>query len=469
MPSKSHHVASSGHGPARCGEKTAKVMPGCKTAATAAALAILISIAAACLGSSAQAAPCCGPNASTAVGGGDENAHPAATAAVVEQTGEHARLIFEVSTAFQPAAFVLADPLRAVVDLPQTDFALPPETGKPETLRHRKSGLITAFRFGEIVPGRSRIVIDLAAPAKILRAACEKTETDGRMRLIIELAKTDVASFESAAVSARAQAAATPEGPPPPSANVEPARPRVVIDPGHGGIDRGATVKGLVEKDLTLAFAKALAEKLNQDGRVAIVMTRQDDSFVSLADRVRLAREAKAALFISIHADTLSDAADVSGATIYTLSDRASDAEAARIAEKENQADAAAGLVSPEETSEISDILFDLTRRETRAFSQLAARSLADYWPIAGRLNKNPRRSARFRVLKAPDVPSILLELGYLSNDKDSKALASQEWREGAASQVAQAVLSFFSATQGKETLTKAASQTAPAKTAPEP
>src|SRR5262249_7953594 len=146
-------------------------------------------------------------------------------------------------------------------------------------------------------------------------------------------------------------------------------------------------------------FAKALAAKLDADGRFKVLLTRDDDSFVSLSERVRVAREGNAALFVSIHADTLSDAADVSGATIYTLSDRASDSEAAQVAEKENQADAAAGLDISGDGGEVADILFDLTRRETRAYSHLFAHTLADYWRASGRLNKNPRRSAGFRVL----------------------------------------------------------------------
>src|SRR5208282_5800935 len=120
------------------------------------------------------------------------------------------------------------------------------------------------------------------------------------------------------------------------------------------------------------------------------------------------------------------------------------DAEAARVAQKENQADAAAGLDKTEDASDVSDILFDLTRRETRAYSHVFARTLTNYWKVAGRLNKNPQRSAGFRVLKAPDVPSVLLELGYLSNAKDDAALTSAEWRNKAAAEVAQAIGAFF-------------------------
>jgi N-acetylmuramoyl-L-alanine amidase len=232
-------------------------------------------------------------------------------------------------------------------------------------------------------------------------------------------------------------------------------KPVVMIDPGHGGIDRGAMVKGLVEKDLVFDFAKAVAAKLETDGRFKVVMTRDDDSFVTLSERVRMARDGNAALFVSIHADTLSDASDVSGATVYTVSDRASDAEAARVAQKENQADAAAGLDKTEDASDVSDILFDLTRRETRAYSHFFAHTLTNYWRVAGRLNKNPQRSAGFRVLKAPDVPSVLLELGYLSNKTDGQALSSEQWRDKASSQVAEAIEAFFSARESATTVIK--------------
>ena len=242
----------------------------------------------------------------------------------------------------------------------------------------------------------------------------------------------------------------------------ESAKPVIMIDPGHGGIDRGAVVKGLIEKELVFDFAKAVAAKLDADGRFKVVMTRDDDNFVPLSERVRMARDGNAALFLSIHADTLSEAADVSGATVYTVSDRASDREAARVAEKENQSDAAAGLDQSGDDSNVSGILFDLTRRETRAYSQFFARTLVNYWRITGRLNKNPRRSAGFRILKAPDVPSVLLELGYLSNEKDGLALNSAHWRDKASSQVAEAIDAFFSARESGATVTRAAPDPVP-------
>jgi N-acetylmuramoyl-L-alanine amidase len=173
--------------------------------------------------------------------------------------------------------------------------------------------------------------------------------------------------------------------------------------------------------------------------------------FVALGERVRRARANGAALFVSIHADTLTDDRSVAGATVYTASERASDAEAARVAEKENQADLAGGLDGREDQSEVSDILVDLTRRETRAYSNVFARTLMDHWKDIGQLNKNPIRSAGFQVLKAHDVPSVLLELGYLSSDRDLASLTTPQWREKAARVVARAVEGFFQARGGSE------------------
>jgi N-acetylmuramoyl-L-alanine amidase len=227
-------------------------------------------------------------------------------------------------------------------------------------------------------------------------------------------------------------------------------KPVIVLDPGHGGVDTGALGREhAIEKYVVLDFAKALGAKLRTRGNYRVVFTREDDSFVSLGQRVRIARNLNAALFVSVHADALArDGDEVQGATVYTVSDRASDAEAARVAEHENKADAAAGEEAKEDASDVNDILFELTRRETRAYSHVVARSLTNYWKVAARLNKNPRRSAGFVVLKAPDVPSILLELGYLSNEEDVADLTSPAWREKAAEQTAKAIDAFFAQRQ---------------------
>jgi N-acetylmuramoyl-L-alanine amidase len=217
-----------------------------------------------------------------------------------------------------------------------------------------------------------------------------------------------------------------------------------MIDPGHGGIDSGAVTQGgMTEKQIVLEFSHALRERLEASGLVRVAMTRTGDVFVPLRDRVRMARAQKAALFISIHADSVVDEADVRGATVYTLSERASDERAQRLAEKENRADLAAGLDLKDDQDEVADILFDLARRETRLFSQSFARGLVQTLPRATRVHKNPLRAASFRVLRAPDVPSVLLELGYLSSDEDARLMMSEAWRRETAAAAADAIQRF--------------------------
>jgi len=379
---------------------------------------------------------------------------PTADAVRLENEANRATLTFDLSHPVDASNFVLAKPDRVVVDLSQVDFSIDPEVGtKPaDDLPHGAkakqkdaAGLIASYRFGLFAPGKSRIVIDLTEPARVLRAATE-TSQDGSTHLIIELLKTDRASFEAAAkqsMFAVTDAAPNPAAEPG-NDTVKDALPVVVVDPGHGGVDSGAMFDGLVEKDIVFDFAKELADKLRATGRYKVVMTRDSDIFIPLGGRVQIARDAHASLFVSIHADTLASETSVEGATVYTMSDRASDAEAARTAEKENQSDATAGVEGKQEPDGVSDILFDLTRQETRAFSHVFARTLVNYWKVASRLNKNPERAAGFRVLTAPDVPSVLLELGYLSNVADAKSLVSPEWRDATTGKVVAAINAFF-------------------------
>lgn len=386
---------------------------------------------------------------------------PVATGVRVVQSGETTRIAFDVTADVDVRAFVMAGPDRVIVDAPEIIFAIETEAGQRPAPRRgaRKAdaaradsahagsaptGLIASYRFGKMGPGRSRIVIDLDKPARIVRAGAEVSE-EGRLRLLVDLAPTDRASFAAAAAEALKSAAAAPGPQAAPSAQPQASsRPVVVIDPGHGGIDVGALARGRApEKEIVFAFARALESALVETGRYSVVLTRTDDVFVPLGERVRIAQAANAQLFLSIHADTLNEGG-VSGATVYTVSDKASDAHAARLAEKENFADQVAGFEGPEEASGVTDILFDLTRRETRAYSHVFARTLVNVWKEAARLNKNPIRSAGFKVLKAPDVPSALLELGYLSSDKDSALLTDPEWRAKTAAAVARSIDQFF-------------------------
>jgi N-acetylmuramoyl-L-alanine amidase len=277
-------------------------------------------------------------------------------------------------------------------------------------------------------------------------------------RLVLELEQVDRTSFvqslvaasrpelrpaiadadTAAAVSAESAATVKPAAP----ANL---RPVVVIDPGHGGIDNGTQAGGESEKSLVLGFGLALRDRLEKNSKYRVVMTRTDDTFIPLADRVRIARNQSAALFVSIHADALPRReGDAQGATIYTLSDRASDAEAERLAEAENKADAIGGVNLTEEPTDVADILIDLAQRETRTFSNRFARLLMGEMKNTVRMHKRPLKSAGFRVLKAPDVPSVLIELGYVSNKGDREHLVSENWRSRTVGSMAQAIDTFL-------------------------
>jgi N-acetylmuramoyl-L-alanine amidase len=219
-----------------------------------------------------------------------------------------------------------------------------------------------------------------------------------------------------------------------------------VLDPGHGGIDNGTkATTGEMEKTIVLQFSLMLRDKIEKTGRYRVVMTRTDDTFVALGDRVAIARERQAALFVSIHADALRRTeGDAQGATVYTLSERPSDIRAARLAEAENEADAIAGLDLSSEPKDVAGILIDLARRETKTFSLQFAQAVVGELKPSGRLHPNPLRSAAFVVLKAPDVPSVLVELGYVSNKTDLKSLISAEWRDRTADLLVHAVDRFF-------------------------
>ena len=240
-------------------------------------------------------------------------------------------------------------------------------------------------------------------------------------------------------------------------------RPLIVIDPGHGGQDLGAIgVTGVFEKDIVLGFSKALAKKLEAIGSVRVLLTRDHDVFLPLDERVRIARKHNAALFISIHGDTIAATGEVRGITIYTGDDRPSDAEAARVAEAENRADSGAGATDAKVESSINDILGDLMLRETRAHAILLAQELAARIADLVQLNRNPVRAAGFRVLRAPDVPSILIEIGYLSSKDDVDLLTSPQWRDQTTARLAAGINEFLNRTRGLQDGTTIAAPISP-------
>ena len=220
----------------------------------------------------------------------------------------------------------------------------------------------------------------------------------------------------------------------------------VVIDPGHGGVDPGAIGhRGTSEKSVVFSFAKALRRALQESGRYVVLMTRTKDTFVSLRNRVKFARERNADLFIAVHADAIKKG-DARGATVYTLSERASDKEAAQLAAKENRSDIIAGVDLGGESDEVADILIDLAQRETKNHSVEFAKKLVVKLSKATKMTSRPHRFAGFRVLKAPDLPSVLLELGYISSRDDEKMLTSASWRRKVAKATVSAINSYFEA-----------------------
>ncbi|GJD35246.1 N-acetylmuramoyl-L-alanine amidase [Methylobacterium aerolatum] len=358
-----------------------------------------------------------------------------AIAAELSSQGAQSKLVLTLSKAVEARAFVMERPDRVVIDLPEVNFQLDGETGR------RRDGVVQSFRYGLFAPGRSRIVIDLAAPAIVGRIETATRPRDGAVLMTIPLKQVEREAFRKAAASS------DPSPAQPHVAVSEPAdsRPLIVIDAGHGGTDPGAIAStGVFEKDIVFGFAQDLAGKLSAGGHYRVQMTRDRDVFVPLLERVRIARDAKADLFISIHADSISSAPQVRGATIYTGSEKATDAESAKLAERENRADAAAGAEASEAPPDIADILQELTLRETRGFSSGFARSLMGQLGPVMEMSAKPHREARFVVLRSPDVPSVLVELGYLSSKRDLEMLQNPEWRAGVTGSMAKAVDQFF-------------------------
>lgn len=376
---------------------------------------------------------------------------PVASEARLAGDGKQTRFILDLDRRIEFRAFPLADPYRVVIDIPQVNFQLASGTGSTGR------GLVKAFRYGLVMPGGSRIVFDLTGPAKIASAYVLDAANGQPPRLVLDFEEVDRTSFvQSLGSDNRAEPkpasseASTVTVPPVTTAALPPVsvtdpRPLIVIDPGHGGIDNGTQSGGATEKSLVLDFGLALRDRIEKSGKYRVVMTRTDDTFIPLNDRVKLARAQSAALFVSIHADALPRReGDAQGATIYTLSDKASDAEAERLADTENKADAIGGVNLGDEPTEVADILIDLAQRETKTFSNRFARLLMTEMKSSVRMHKNPLKSAGFRVLKAPDVPSVLVELGYVSNKGDLEHLVSESWRNKTVAAMVEAIDGYF-------------------------
>jgi len=366
---------------------------------------------------------------------------PAATDVRIGGDDKQTRFVVDLSQKIDLAAFTLADPYRVVIDLPQVTFKLSAKAGE------QSRGLVKAFRYGLIMQGGSRIVLDTKGPVRIDKAFALDAADGQPARLVLDLSPTDRDSFKRTISlenrSPRSSSVKPSEAAPQAAGDT---RPLIVLDPGHGGIDNGTkAASGEMEKDLVLQFALTLRDKLEHSGKYRVAMTRSDDTFIPLAERVRFARAHGAALFVSVHADAIPRReGQAEGATVYTLSEHASDAEAARLAEAENKADVIAGVDLTAEPGDVANILVDLAQRETKTYSAQFARTLVGELKATARLHKNPMKAAGFKVLTAPDVPSVLVELGYMSTKDDLKLLTSTVWQAKTAAALSQAVDTFF-------------------------
>lgn len=365
----------------------------------------------------------------------------------MEGDSAHVRFVLQFDKEPSPRWVQLRAPHRLVVDFPGTRMLIDPKAAEP-------AGLVSSVHYGKIDDRSSRLVIASDGPFVVKGLDVLPERTGQGFRMVADLAAASEAEFESALADQLATTGATqstPKGDRVVTSTATAAgKPfTIVIDPGHGGIDSGAEgVSGTLEKTITLAFALELKKKLEQDGRFAVHLTRDRDIFLRLDERVRIARQHGADLFLSLHADTIRYKS-IRGATVYTVSDQASDAEAAAVAARENLSDELAGMAIEDGNHEVTDILMDLVRRETHTFSMRFANVLVGELSDDIALIKNPHRYAGFRVLKAPDVPSVLLELGYLSNPEDEAQLRDVEWRAKAIEDIAAAVKHFAGARVG--------------------
>lgn len=391
------------------------------------------------------------------------------------------QIVFEFTDALNAQVSMLSAPYRVVIDLPEVGWSLPPRP------LPRASGVYKKLRYSLYKPGNSRVVLDLLQPARIRNAYMLGPKGAYSHRLVLELSATNRAKFLAAKkrgpskVSSNALARVTAQTvsapvkrirqlPPPIRAarpeNVQkampqnqarfplaprkpdfiPKRPRftVVIDPGHGGVDPGTIgVTGTYEKHIALSMSRAIREALGKFGTYRVKLTRDRDIFIPLRERIKIAREAGADLFISVHADSIKKP-NIRGASVYTLSDHASDKEAAALARKENKADVIGGMDLSGNDQMINSILIDMSQQRTLIDSERFATILVGKLKQRTKLLRNTHRFAGFAVLKAPDVPSVLLEVGFLSNVHDERALKTPAYRKKIAMGVAKAVKRYF-------------------------
>ena len=366
------------------------------------------------------------------------------------RVGQHdgmTRLILDLTEPTTFKIFALSGPPRVVIDLPAVHWAL-----EERSLAVGHSGVVR-LRYGQFRPDTSRIVVDLDRPLAVRQARMLAADAEGTAphRLVLEFVPVSLSAYEAAARPPKPVLRAKPAAPagPVPLPKLKPApkpvRHLIAIDAGHGGRDPGAiATNGLREKTLALAFARELRTVLVESGRYQVVMTRDGDRKIRLKRRVVIARNAGADLFLSIHLDRLENR-DVRGASVYTLSDEASDVETAELAARENKADIVADVdLTDGYDEDVAKVLISLVQQNTMNCSAALAATLLPELERVAPLIRRPHRFGDFRVLKAPDIPSVLVELGFLSNDQDAERLTSKTHRRALAGAILNALDTYF-------------------------
>jgi N-acetylmuramoyl-L-alanine amidase len=374
-----------------------------------------------------------------------QSAPPIVIGLDVMEAPDRARLTIEISDPVEVKAFTLTAPNRVVLDMPEVLWRMQAEP------RPSGRGPVRSYRYGQFRKGESRFVIDLNRPVKVEPVRVLPPEGGQSFRLQIDLSPSSAEEFAAKAgwpqdLSASAPAAMASLAPPPASA-ANGSRRTIVVDAGHGGIDPGTHgARGLQEKDLVLAVARRLKQSLEATGRYRVQLTRDADVFIPLRERVNIARAAHGDLLLSLHADS-NESRGIRGASVYTLSEGGSDREAAKLAEKENMSDVIAGVDLSGENSPVASILIDLAQRDTMNRSARLAETVVAALPRATPVRATtPHRAAGFAVLKAPDVPAVLIELGYLTNEEDEAQMATEFWRRRVAEALTAALDRHFAA-----------------------
>ncbi len=375
--------------------------------------------------------------------------YPDVVDARVTTTPDRARLIIDLDGATEFAIVSLANPNRIAVDVKAFELKIL----APADVAGK--GIVSGFKIEMAEKGRARTTLELSQPAQVQQAYFLDAVVDQPARLVVDLI-TDTPENFAAKVAADLAASLANQGAAPPTPSTDPGthgnsagnRPLVVIDPGHGGVDNGAsTPNGVHEKNITLTFAQALQKVLIDSGRFDVALTREDDSYLTLNQRVDLARQNKADLFISLHADSFQQP-EIRGASVYTRDENATDVLDKVLADGENRYDIVAGFALPKSTPAVMDILVDLMRREMRKSSYLAAQAIIRQLEPSVTLRRFPVRQADFFVLQAPDVPSVLVELGFLSNASDIANLQKNDWRDRTVDALARGIAEYFDGTR---------------------